>query len=268
MQEGYRWPEDSIWESVNPHWRTACYYMQEHFEIPVACCVLYIVVIFGGRRLMKNREAFDLSTLLGFWNVGLALFSITGSIYVIPPILHNLLQNGMTADMCDLTSEMANPWVFYFCLSKIPELLDTVFIVLRKRPLIFLHYYHHVATLMYCWDAWGTQVQNGGWFAGMNLIVHSVMYSYYAACAFGAKFSTATRLSITSLQILQMVAGTAIVVHNLVNCLDHKLNTYAALVMYISYMLLFVKLFVESMTRAPRKPEAPPHKSKPEEKVD
>ena len=31
-------------------------------------------------------------------------------------------------------------WVQLFCLSKIPELFDTFFIVQRKRPLIFLHW--------------------------------------------------------------------------------------------------------------------------------
>jgi len=247
-----RWPEDSIWERINPNWRLAHRYMAEHLEIPVAFCVLYLAVIFGGRWYMKSREAYDLKILLGFWNVLLALFSITGAIYVLPPIFMNVLNKGITADMCDLTSEHANPWVFYFCLSKIPELLDTVFIVLRKRPLIFLHYYHHVATLWYCWDAWGVQVQNGGWFAGMNLVVHSVMYSYYAACAFGAEFSKTTRLSITTLQILQMVAGTAIVLHNMFTCFDYKFNTYFALVMYISYMILFVKLFAESLSRPSR----------------
>jgi len=143
-----RWPEDSLWERINPNWRLANVYMQQHLEVPVAFCVLYIIVIFGGKWIMAKREAFDLKILLGFWNVLLSLFSITGAIYVIPPIIQNALAKGVTADMCDLTSEMANPWVFYFCLSKIPELLDTVFIVLRKRPLIFLHYYHHVATLV------------------------------------------------------------------------------------------------------------------------
>ncbi len=38
-----------------------------------------------------------------------------------------------------------------FCFSKLPELIDTVFIVLRKQPLIFLHWYHHASVLVYCW---------------------------------------------------------------------------------------------------------------------
>lgn len=38
-----------------------------------------------------------------------------------------------------------------FVFSKVPELGDTVFIILRKRPLIFLHWYHHVTVLLYTW---------------------------------------------------------------------------------------------------------------------
>jgi hypothetical protein len=31
-------------------------------------------------------------------------------------------------------------WALMFVLSKVPELGDTIFIVLRKQPLIFLHW--------------------------------------------------------------------------------------------------------------------------------
>jgi hypothetical protein len=35
-------------------------------------------------------------------------------------------------------------WTMLFIYSKIPELGDTVFVILRKNNLIFLHWYHHV----------------------------------------------------------------------------------------------------------------------------
>lgn len=42
-------------------------------------------------------------------------------------------------------------WSTMFVLSKVPELGDTLFIVLRKQPLIFLHWYHHATVLVYSW---------------------------------------------------------------------------------------------------------------------
>ena len=35
---------------------------------------------------------------------------------------------------------VAGYWTFMFVMSKVPELGDTIFIVLRKQPLIFLHW--------------------------------------------------------------------------------------------------------------------------------
>ena len=32
--------------------------------------------------------------------------------------------------------------------SQIPELLDTVFLVLQKKRVIFLHWFHHVTVMM------------------------------------------------------------------------------------------------------------------------
>jgi elongation of very long chain fatty acids protein 6 len=233
-------------------WRSGHLWMGQHYEVPAILCALYVVVIFGGQRIMKDRKPFNLQMPLFFWNVFLAAFSIVGAICTVPQIYRVVKERGFTNDMCTTDSEMANPWVYLFCLSKIPELLDTVFIVLRKRPLIFLHYYHHVMTLLYCWNAWAIQIPNGGWFAAMNLIIHSMMYSYYAACAHGVRFSNATRLSITSLQIVQMLLGVSIVLHNLVVCNTHPENYIFGLVMYASYMVLFTKLFLDSYVYAKR----------------
>ena len=96
-----------------------------------------------------------------------------------------------------------------FIYSKIPELLDTIFMVLRnKKNIPFLHWFHHATVLMYCWHAFHTSIAPGIWFASMNYCVHSIMYMYFflASAGFYRLVSTFAPL-ITFLQITQMIVG-------------------------------------------------------------
>merc|ERR1719502_696310 len=103
--------------------------------------------------------------------------------------------------------------VLYFNLSKMPEFVDTIFLRLRKRPVIFLHWYHHIVTMLYCW--YGNQEGvvfncSGMFFGAMNLSVHSVMYVYYALAAAGFARKMAQynlNILLTTGQIIQMVGG-------------------------------------------------------------
>ena len=91
----------------------------------------------------------------------------------------------------------------------------------------------------------------------MNLCVHTVMYSYYAATFFG-RLPNALRGVITGLQLLQMAVGVSAVVTHL-GCLSDssdnsnsnseealRFNSQCALAMYFSYLVLFGKLFYDS----------------------
>ena len=50
---------------------------------------------------------------------------------------------------------------------------------------IFLHWFHHVTVLLYCWHAYtATPAATGLWFAAMNYTVHSVMYMCVARAVF------------------------------------------------------------------------------------
>ena len=56
-------------------------------------------------------------------------------------------------------------WLFLFVMSKFPELIDTAFIVLKKGDLIFLHWYHHITVLLFCWHSYVTRSSAGLYFS-------------------------------------------------------------------------------------------------------
>ena len=97
-----------------------------------------------------------------FWNLLLSLFSFAGVCRTVPYLLYHLNKEGFYYTTCQdskdwfLRHDEPNPvgfWVTLFIYSKIPELLDTVFLVLQKKDVIFLHWFHHVTVLLYCWHA-------------------------------------------------------------------------------------------------------------------
>jgi len=212
---------------------------------------IYVVVIFGGQYVMKKRERFELTLTLTLWNVVLAGFSIMGAIRCTSELFFTLTNKGLHDSIVDMSfyDGPSGLWVLLFTLSKLMELGDTVFIVLRKTNLIFLHWYHHIATLIYCWNAYAEQTGTGRWFVAMNFCVHSLMYSYYALRALKFKIPRFVMVTITGLQTIQMLIGVSLsaYVFNLkVRSLPvHQTwgNLVFQSVMYFSYLYLFSKFF-------------------------
>ena len=71
------------------------------------------------------------------------------AVYRIIPIASRMVYlGGWQHAICDYRSYVGSSgggiWAFLFPLSKLPELVDTVFIVLRKQKMVFLHWYHHI----------------------------------------------------------------------------------------------------------------------------
>jgi hypothetical protein len=136
-------------------------------------------------------------------------------------------------------------WVMLFIFSKIPELIDTVFIVLRKRPLIFLHWYHHVTVLLFCWSAYSTIAGSGLYFVAMNYTVHALMYGYYCLQALNVCPKSFPAILITLSQIAQMFIGTGVCVscwYYMLSgrtCSNDMSNLIAGGAMYGSYLYLF-----------------------------
>lgn len=147
---------------------------------------------------------------------------------------------------------VAGVWTWLFVLSKLPELGDTVFIVLRKQPLIFLHWYHHITVLLYSWFSYTEYTASARWFVVMNFCVHSIMYSYYALRSMGYSPPRKFAMLITTCQIAQMVVGCTVNIWAAQYLEEHQpchvsnTNIKLSIAMYFSYFILFARFFYKS----------------------
>ncbi|CAE8666492.1 unnamed protein product [Polarella glacialis] len=234
-------------------------YTQEHAEIPVFATVFYLAIVFYLPGLLEKCEIkLRLNWMMIAWNLILAVFSIVGTVRTVPHLLRGLQSQGFEATVCTdpglwYLDGPTGLWVGLFIYSKLPELMDTVFLVLRRRPVIFLHWFHHCTVLLYCWHSYHNRIGPGLWFAAMNFSVHSIMYTYYAAMAgqWGRSLYTTFAPLITTLQILQMVGGMVVCVtaarRHMAGgaqvCAVDAANYKLGLAMYSSYFILFFLLF-------------------------
>mmetsp|Transcript_59023 Transcript_59023/g.144415 ORF Transcript_59023/g.144415 Transcript_59023/m.144415 type:complete len:303 (+) Transcript_59023:202-1110(+) len=224
--------------------------------VPVAAIAAYMVFITAGKSYFDNRPAWDWRSTMALWNLGLSVFSAVGFCRVLPQLVHNFWNYSVPENFCFdpetfYGSGATGLWVQLFVLSKFPELLDTFFIVIHKKPLIFLHWYHHVSVLLYCWHAYVTKNPIGIVFVVMNYGVHSIMYFYYFLMAVKCKPKWFNSIWITVAQISQMVVGVTVTVMNVAvpplytkgECHVKPENNYAAMIMYGSYLFLFLQFF-------------------------
>jgi len=217
--------------------------------------MVYIVVIFGIKWYMKDRKPLNLGSSLNYWNGWLALFSIGGCLVTTPALFHEIQKFGLISSYCyvnDFYYGMSGFWSFLFVLSKVAELGDTIFIVLRKRPLMFLHWYHHVLTLNYGMLSYREDTAFNTWIVWLNFSVHAIMYSYYWLRSMHIRVPASIAQCITVLQITQFVITHAVLFHVGIlwlqgtRCSVTPHTYWLCLGMEISYLALFGNFFYHS----------------------
>ena len=227
-------------------------FAKDNYMMPYVLVCLYMLSIFYGKQYMKNREPYQLTNYLATWNATLSIFSLIGALRTTPELLYRLSNQSFNELICtDSTNTWGTGscglWVQLFVFSKVPELLDTFFIVARKKKLIFLHWYHHVTVLLYCWHSYSTEAPQALYFVAMNYSVHSMMYGYYCLMNLKMKPKWLSPIYITVMQIAQMVVGVYIQLYSSYHYLTYEdspmnaQNLVAGGLMYLSYLGLFVK---------------------------
>lgn len=214
---------------------------------------------------MKERVGFKLRAPLALWSGILAIFSILGAIRTLPELFYVLSNYGWDFSICNSSYAYYKPTAFWTCLftlSKVYELGDTIFIVLRKQDLIFLHWYHHITVLIYCWYSATEQAAAGRWFMTINYTVHAIMYSYFTLKAMRFRIPKTVSIAITSLQIAQMIVGLSVSVrvYYLKNRNQYCQQSYDNLMwssfMYFSYLFLFSSFFINAYLKDNVKPHS------------
>jgi len=253
-------PPNARWRVFNGFKWTR--FTSQHWEIPLVAVTLYLVMVFALKRRMADAKPMRLQPVVVVWNFALSVFSMAGVAYCVPPFLFNedvgLLTGGFYPSVCNHSSSYgmgeSGFFVFLFIYSKLFELVDTLWLLLRKSPVILLHWYHHATVLLYCWHAYSVRIGTGLWFASMNYSVHALMYFYFGLTQCGPagrKFAKKFAMLITTLQLTQMVFGIIVTVasvyyHSIGQaCYVNLTNSFLGLLMYTSYFVLFLQLFLE-----------------------
>lgn len=229
--------------------------------------VLYFGAIFACKLIAKHSKT---PLKLRTFAVLHSGFLSVASLWMLVNIVRELSKNYAAADKVLKTSivghveifiDSSSLWktgrlVFFLYLNylfKYYELIDTLLMALKGKPIIFLHWYHHAATLILAW----TQLN---WYCGMqwivvclNLSVHIAMYAYYALSALGVRCWW--KRYITVMHIAQFILDLAISLPLTVAFFWHSPGAWYpkpssssgaaifALLLLTSYLILFVVFY-------------------------
>ncbi|CAH0728003.1 unnamed protein product, partial [Brenthis ino] len=148
------------------------------------------VVLWILPRFMKYREPYQLTKTLLFYNA----FQVAFSAYAVFLYTKYMYKYGIIITRCPKGAEfhevISEIWPYF--IAKHVDLLDTVFIVLRKkdRQVTFLHVFHHALMITWVWYCLMYHLTDH--FVAVafaNSFVHVLMYAYYGISSLGPKYS-------------------------------------------------------------------------------
>ena len=219
------------------------------FYLTVA--LLYLPLIF----ILRNCPKYNLTNFSFIWNLLSCIYGgITAYLLFKDRIMLYIFNFNDTVcmDLNPTGSIITIYTMFIFLFSKIPEMIDTIILRLTKKPVNFLHWFHHITVMLYCWYV-GNYYKCGkpnGYlllFAGMNAFVHFVMYGYYAIAVYWKGIYRYAQ-AITVVQLFQFVIGVyALITAN--SCVDDKGLIYCGLFIYISYLVLFLMYYFKRYSK-------------------
>eukprot|EP01133_Synstelium_polycarpum_P016847 gene16847-20031_t len=210
--------------------------------------IAYITFVLIGKRVMAHQKPFDLKYPLIAHNLILCLISL----YITIETAYQAYSNDyslvcMPVDYSPKGLGMAKVlWLFFF--SKTIELMDTVFMVLRKKldQITFLHVYHHSSILFLWWIGANWTPGGSAYFCTViNSAIHTIMYSYYTLAAL--KIDVWWKRYLTQIQLAQFLINLFASVYELYfDCPFPRWMNYAMIIYMFSMLFLFGSFYINA----------------------
>lgn len=94
--------------------------------------------------MAKVEKPPRLGAVKALWDAALSACSLYGAVHLVPFLIKETTEKGVFKEICSSSAQSANPILYFFMWSKFFELVDTTFIIVGKKKLIFLHWYSNI----------------------------------------------------------------------------------------------------------------------------
>ncbi|XP_065288453.1 very long chain fatty acid elongase AAEL008004-like [Dermacentor albipictus] len=204
---------DYFWSRRDPRTEGWGGIADSRFVLPLLLGYIYFVKV-AGPLWMRDRKPFELKWAVLTYNI----FTVIANAYFAVRVFQVAYLSGHYNVLCQ-GIEYHNPserdleimrLVWWYCLVRVADFLDTLFFVLRKKnsQITFLHVSHHAFIVFSGWFYmnFGTDGQPDIG-VSVNAFVHVIMYSYYFLAALGSSVQKYLwwKRYLTQLQIVQFI---------------------------------------------------------------
>jgi len=184
------------------------------WQWPVFTAVTYVIGKFAlekyCRKLNTDGSSLLFQAFVAIHSLLLCIYSGWTAFYVWSYLINSYKSRGFFAAYCDYGYKDWDAGLgkiyYYFYLSKVWEFLDTVILIVKRKPVSVLQFYHHCGALIAMWGLLASS-SNISWdFVAWNSVVHTIMYAYYVFTALKLPWPF-PKMLITQVQLVQFFLG-------------------------------------------------------------
>ncbi|CAH1401415.1 unnamed protein product [Nezara viridula] len=226
--------------------------------------ISYLLIVRYGPKLMSGRRPYSLKGIIMVYN--LVQVAINGYIVYLTCTRWGIRILGVWKHICEPIGGTAGysesdelvfvKIIYIYYLTKLLDLLDTVFFILRKKQsqITFLHLFHHSSMVVNMWlsmDLIREQIISV--FGLINVIVHAVMYTYYLLAVLGPSVRKYLwwKNYITKMQMAQFVIILSLLAKmRIYNCKSKVLFWPLWSFTVAIYFILFINFYINTYKKS------------------